>query len=119
MSKTVPLRILRGLPGAAPREETYDIPYREGMSVLDGLMWIRANIDSSLAVRYSCINANACKECVVDVDGKTEYACLARLSGEGVTVGPVRNKRLIHDLVTDTVPPKEKLGNARKLLGGD
>ena len=117
--ETVPLCILRGAPGEAPREETYDIPYREGMSVLDGLMWVRGHVDASLAVRYSCISANACKECVISVDGRTEYACTARLTQGGVTVGPVTNKRLIRDLVTDTVPPRETLINAQRELGGD
>ena len=86
------------------------MPYNEGMSVLDALIWIRNNADPSLAFRYSCINANACKECVLKVDGKTEYACTARLNEDGVTVGPLTNKPLIRDLVVDTVPPKEKLG---------
>ena len=114
---TVPLRILRGEPGETPRRETYDIPYRAGMSVLDGLMWVRGHVDASLAIRYSCISANACKECVISVDGRTEYACTARLTPDGVTVGPVTNKQLIRDLVTDTVPPRETLGNARRELG--
>lgn len=107
--KTAPLTIARGAPGETGRTETFDVPYSEGMSVLDALIWIRNNADPSLAFRYSCINANACKECVLRVDGKTEYACTARLNDQGVTVGPLTNKSLIQDLVVDTVPPKEKL----------
>jgi len=79
------------------------------MSVLDALIWIRNNADPSLAFRYSCINANACKECVLKVDGKTDYACTARLDEQGVTIGPLTNKTLIRDLVVDTLPPKERL----------
>lgn len=109
---TATIRIQRGAAGETPRFETFEVPYREGMSVLDALMWIRAHRDSSLAIRYSCINANACKECMVEVEGKTVYACIARL-GEGVvTVSPLSNKRLIRDLMTDIVPPKENLANA-------
>jgi succinate dehydrogenase/fumarate reductase-like Fe-S protein len=107
--KTVPLAIERGAPGAPSRTDTFEVPYSEGMSVLDALIWIRNNADPSLAFRYSCINANACKECVLKVDGKTEYACTARLDDRGVTVGPLTNKPLIRDLVVDTLPPKEKL----------
>ena len=107
--KTVPLSIERGAPDEPGRTESFDVPYSEGMSVLDALIWIRNNADPTLAFRYSCINANACKECVLRVDGKTEYACTARLSDRGVTVGPLTNKPLIRDLVVDTVPPKEKL----------
>jgi succinate dehydrogenase/fumarate reductase-like Fe-S protein len=107
--ETVPLTIKRGAPGETPWEETFDVPYREGMSVLDAVVWIRTHVDSSVAFRYSCVNANACKECMVSVNGKTEYACTARLSTDGTTVGPLTNKVLIRDLVTDIVPPKENL----------
>lgn len=107
--KTAPITIIRGTSGTAPRTETFDVPWRPGMSVLDAVVWVRTYKDSSLAFRYSCINANACKECMVAVDGKTEYACMARLGRGGATVGPLPNKRLIRDLVTDIVPPKENL----------
>lgn len=111
-TKQATIRVQRGGPGDMPRLETFEVPYREGMSVLDALMWVRTHADSSLAVRYSCINANACKECMVEVDGQTEYACTARLGTGAVTVTPLSNKRLIRDLVTDIVPPKEKLKKA-------
>jgi succinate dehydrogenase/fumarate reductase-like Fe-S protein len=107
--QTAPITIQRGAPGEEPRMENYDVPWRAGMSVLDAVVWIRTHVDSSLAFRYSCVNANACKECMVSVNGKTEYACTARLSAEGTVVGPLTNKTLIRDLVTDIVPPKENL----------
>jgi len=111
MTATVTVRVQRGAPGEAPRIESFEVPYREGMSALDALMWIRANRDGSLAIRYSCINANACKECMVRIDGRTVYACTTRLKQAGATIAPLDNKALIRDLVTDIVPPKEKLGN--------
>ena len=107
--KTAPITIQRGGPGEEARMVDYDVPWRAGMSVLDAVVWIRTHVDSSLAFRYSCVNANACKECMVSVNGKTEYACTARLSAEGTVVGPLTNKTLIRDLVTDIVPPKENL----------
>ncbi len=106
---TVSVNVQRGAAGEAVHLEKFDVPYREGMSALDALMWIRANVDSSLAIRFSCINANACKECMMRIDGKTQYACTARLGTEGATIEPLPNKRLIRDVVTDIVPPKEKL----------
>ena len=109
LTKTVPISIERGSSSSASYSETFDVPYREGMSVLDAIVWVRTHVDSSIAFRYSCVNANACKECMVSVDGKTEYACTARLSPEGAKVGPLKNKVLIRDLVTDIVPPKENL----------
>ena len=113
---TVTLHVARGAPGEASYMDFHDVPYVEGMSVLDAIMWIRGHVDSSLAVRYSCINANACKECMLLVDGKTVYACTARLDPGGATVEPLANKRHIRDLVTDIVPPKERLAAA---IGGE
>jgi succinate dehydrogenase/fumarate reductase-like Fe-S protein len=111
MSETMraTLKVSRGTEGEAPRYDEYDVPFEDGASVLDALVWIRVNRDASLAFRYSCFNANACKECMVRVDGKTAYACTARLNPGVVTVEPLAKKRLIRDLVTDIVPPKERL----------
>ena len=103
------LKIQRGGPGEAPAYDDFEVPYRDGMSVLDALIWIRANKDSSLCFRYSCTNANTCKECMIRVDDKTVYACTKRLGTMAVSVGPLINKRLVRDLVTDIAPPKEKI----------
>lgn len=107
--KTAPITIQRGAPGEEPWTETYIVPWRPGMSVLDAIVWVRTHSDSSVAFRYSCVSANACKECMVSVNGKTVYACTERLAEEGTEVGPLTNKTLIRDLVTDIVPPKESL----------
>ena len=114
--ETAKLRVQRGGSEEGLVFEEFEVPYLKGMSVLDALIWIRANRDSSLAIRYSCTNANTCKECMVKVEGKTVYACTERLGTERVTVGPLTNKRLLRDLVTDIAPPKETL---LLLLGRD
>jgi succinate dehydrogenase/fumarate reductase-like Fe-S protein len=103
------LRVRRGGPDESPRYDTFEIPYEPGASVLDALLWVREAADPSLAVRYSCVSANACRECMVLIDGKVDYACTARLGSGEMTVEPLANKRLIRDLVTDIVPPKENL----------
>ena len=110
---TASITIQRGIAGEEPRMEEFDVPWRAGMSVLDAVVWIRTHIASSLGFRYSCVNA--CKECMVSVNGKTEYACTARLSPDGTIVGPLTNKTLIRDLVTDIVPPKENLREILKV----
>ncbi len=79
------------------------------MSVLDALRWIRTHLDSSLAIRYSCINANACKTCMALVNGEVEYTCIAKLTPGVVTVEPLPKRPLIRDLVTDIIPEDEKL----------
>ncbi len=105
----VTIRVRRGGIGEPDRIEAFDVPYREGMSALDALIWVRTHVDSTLAVRYACINANACKECTMRIDGRAGYACTARLDAAGALVEPLDNKPLIRDLVTDIVPPRERL----------
>src|SRR5438093_2586464 len=103
------LRIQRGSLNEVARYQEYDVPYEGGISVLDALRWIRANLDSTLAIRYSCINANACKTCMALVNGEVEYTCITRLTPDVITVEPLPKQPLIRDLVTDTVPDDEKL----------
>jgi succinate dehydrogenase/fumarate reductase-like Fe-S protein len=109
MRYTTTLRIRRGGANDVPRYQDYQVPYEEGMSVLDALRWIRAHLDSTLAIRYSCINANACKTCMALVNGEVEYTCIARLTPEVITVEPLPKRPLIRDLITDIVPEDEKL----------
>ncbi len=108
MTAIATLKIWRGSEGEAGRFERFAVPFEEGQSVLDGLRWLRINNDPSLAVRYSCINANACKECMMQLDGETVYACTARLEPREMTLAPLPNKKLIRDLVTEIAPPSER-----------
>ncbi len=109
MSALAHLVIQRGAPGEPARVERYAVPFEPGQSVLDGLRYVRAHHDPSLAIRFSCINANACKECMLRLDGKTVYACTARLEAREMTLEPLPNKKLVRDLVTEIAPPDERL----------
>jgi succinate dehydrogenase/fumarate reductase-like Fe-S protein len=109
MTSIAHLKIWRGDSADAGRWENYEVPFEPGQSVLDALRWIRTTYDPSLAIRFSCINANACKECMMLIDGKVDYACTVRLK-EGVTaLAPLPKKALIRDLVTEIAPPDERL----------
>jgi succinate dehydrogenase/fumarate reductase-like Fe-S protein len=103
------LRVWRGSSDDAGHYQTYDVPFEDGMSVLDALRWVRSHRDPTLAIRYSCLNANACKTCMALVDGVVEYTCTARLTLSGATVAPLTSRPVIRDLVTDTAPADEKL----------
>jgi succinate dehydrogenase/fumarate reductase-like Fe-S protein len=107
------LRVWRGLKNQAGRFETYEVRFEPGQSVLDGLRWIRAHHDPTLAIRFSCINANACKQCMMEIDGIAAYACTARLEPREMTVAPLSNKALVRDVVTQIAPPAEQLSEAQ------
>jgi len=103
------LNIQRGALGETPRVETFDVAFEHGQSVLDGLRAVRRGVDPSLAFRFACINANACKECMMLIDGKVDYACTTRLKEGTMTLAPLPKKALIRDLVTEIAPPDERL----------
>ena len=75
MTSIATLKIWRGRKRRAGRWENHDVPFEPGQSVLDGLRWIRTTSDPTLAIRFSCINANACKECMMELDGE-DRLCL-------------------------------------------
>ena len=108
--QTARLRIRRGDGDDAPRYDEFAVPFEDGATVLDALIWIRNRQDPSLAIRYSCINANVCKECTIAIDGTVAYACTTRLTaGTVVTLDPLPGKQVLRDLVSETRPPKERL----------
>ena len=109
MKPITSLLIRRGSPGEEPQWSRFEIAYEPGQSVLDGLRRIRVESDANLAFRYSCINANACKECMMLVDGEVVYACTARLEPREMRLEPLPNKALVRDLVTEIAPPDERL----------
>jgi succinate dehydrogenase/fumarate reductase-like Fe-S protein len=104
------LRIRRGGGDDKPRYEAFAVPFEDGATVLDALIWIRAQRDASLAIRYSCISANVCKECTIAIDGVVEYACTTRLRvGQVMTLEPLPGKPVLRDLVSETRSPRERL----------
>jgi succinate dehydrogenase/fumarate reductase-like Fe-S protein len=109
-TSTARLRIRRGAAGEMPRYDEFIVPFEAGATVLDALIQIRKRQDPSLGVRYSCINANVCKECTMAIDGVVNYACTTRLHADRVmTLEPLPGKALLRDLVTETRPPRERL----------
>lgn len=108
--RTARLRIRRGIAGEPPRYEEFAVPFEDGATVLDALIWLRSRGDPSLGIRYSCINANVCKECTIAVDGIVDYACTTRLRPNAVmTLDPLPGKPVLRDLVTETRSPRERL----------
>ncbi|WP_240782517.1 2Fe-2S iron-sulfur cluster-binding protein [Roseococcus sp. SYP-B2431] len=113
------LSIHRGGLGEAPRRDAFEIGFEPGESILDALRRLRVDRDPTLAFRYACLNANACKECMMLLDGKVVYACTARLEPREMRLDPLPNKALLRDLATVIAPPDERLaegGSAREGL---
>jgi succinate dehydrogenase/fumarate reductase-like Fe-S protein len=105
--KTARLKVWRGTSREKGRYEEFEVEFEDGDSVLDGLVRIRLKAPD-LAIRFSCFNANVCKECTIVIDGKVEYACIAKLRAGLIQLDPLPNRALLRDLVTDTLSHKER-----------
>jgi len=91
------------------RELEAEVPYREGMTLLDALLWIKEHEAPDLEFQYSCRNAQ-CGTCAVLINGRAGLACEYRLEpGEEVTVEPLRHLPVLRDLVVDWREVTERL----------
>lgn len=86
--------------GMKPKEVKYTIPYSDRMRVMDALNYIRENIDSSLAFRWSCRYYAKCGTCAAMINGKPGLTCYEP-AVDGMVVAPLANFPVIRDLVVD------------------
>jgi succinate dehydrogenase / fumarate reductase iron-sulfur subunit len=89
---------------------TYEVPTRRGMTVLEGLIYIKENIDHTLAYRRSC-RMGVCGTCGVIINGKPMLSCstqIYHLNTDVITIEPLKNLPLVKDLIVDHTPFFEK-----------
>jgi succinate dehydrogenase / fumarate reductase iron-sulfur subunit len=81
---------------------SYRVPVREGMVVLDAVLWVQANMASDLAVRWNC-KAAKCGSCSAEINGFPRLMCKTPIADYGgqLSVGPMKAFTVIKDLVTD------------------
>ncbi len=110
---TITLSVTRYDPSvdAEPRRQSYTIPYRPDMVVLDALNYIKHQVDGSLTFRWSC-RMGICGSCGMMVNGTPRLTCGTYLRdfypGE-VVVEPLANFPIIRDLVIDMTDFMTKL----------
>ncbi len=103
--KTVTIEALRYNPekDSAPRLQQYSVPVSKGMTVLDGLHWIKENLDNTLSWRSSC-RMGICGSCGMFINGLPRLACnlqIVHLHTDRISVKPLPNYKIIRDLVPD------------------
>ena len=106
--KEVTYRVRRFDPNrdTEPHWETYTIPYRKGMTVLDGLWEIKETHAPGLVWRSSC-RMGVCGSCGMLVNGRPRLACntqVSELDSTTIAVGPLPNFAIMRDLVPDLAP---------------
>ena len=78
LRRTVTLAVTRYSPedGAPPRLQSYTIPYRKDMVVLDALNYVKSYVDGTLTYRWSC-RMGICGSCGMTVNGQPKLTCAA------------------------------------------
>ncbi len=84
-----------------PRMDNYYIDKKKtGPMVLDALMYIKNEVDSSLTFRRSC-REGICGSCSMNVNGTNTLACLRPVDSAKVDVYPLPHMKVLKDLVPD------------------
>ena len=97
--------------GKNPVMDTYEIDLDKcGPMVLDAIIKIKNEIDSSLTFRRSC-REGICGSCAMNIDGTNTLACLkpiADMKGD-VTITPLPHMPVVKDLVPNLDQPYSQL----------
>lgn len=104
---TIPrnLKIYRYDPdsGENPRMDTYEVDLEKcGPMVLDALIKVKNELDSTLTFRRSC-REGICGSCAMNIDGVNTLACIKpieEISGD-IKVYPLPHMKVVKDLVAD------------------
>lgn len=104
--QTINLHIYRYNPNQPenPKMQTYQLDRSKvGNMVLDALIYVKNNIDSSLTFRRSC-REGVCGSCAMNINGTNTLACTAHIPKENninVTIRPLPHMGVIKDLAVD------------------
>jgi succinate dehydrogenase / fumarate reductase iron-sulfur subunit len=85
-----------------PRFDEFHVPFEQGTTVLDALMYARDTYDSSLTFRHSCRQA-VCGSDALFINGSQRLGCQTQLGDldEPVRVEPLPHQDVVKDLVVD------------------
>ncbi|MGV3278087.1 succinate dehydrogenase iron-sulfur subunit [Rickettsiales bacterium LUAb2] len=89
--------------GENPRIDSFEIDVDDcGPMILDGLMKIKDELDTSLVFRRSC-REGICGSCAHNVNGKNKLVCINKMNdfGDVIRIYPLPHKPVIKDLVVD------------------
>ena len=109
MKEECAITVLRSDPSGSgePAYSEYRVPKTEETSVLDALLYVKENIDGTLAVSYSC-KSQRCGSCALKIDGKIALGCFTPVM-DGQTIAPLPGFSVVRDLVVDWTPYEKKM----------
>ena len=99
VNKLNTIKIYRNNNGKTKLDKFYIDKNKYGPMVLDALIKIKEDNDSTLAFRRSC-REGICGSCAMNINGKNKLACLTPLE-ENISIYPLPHMQIIKDLVCD------------------
>ena len=104
-TRTIEIEVLRYNPeqDAAPHFQSFQVPFTDDTSVLQGLLYIKDHLDGSLTFRWSCRMA-ICGSCGKMVNGRPELSCHTFLRDYypgPLRIEPLNHFPIVRDLVID------------------
>jgi fumarate reductase iron-sulfur subunit len=133
MADRITLQVARYRPEDNPDRPTfqeYEVPCPKDWVVLDGLNYVKDQLDGTLSYRWSC-RMGICGSCGMTVNGEPKLTCatfLTEYAPGPIRVEPLRNFPVIRDLVVEigdfmrklvTVKPWLIRGNEKPLSEGE
>ena len=120
MADQITLRLARYRPEQEDRPtfDEYDVPLRRDWAVLDGLNYIKDELDGTLSYRWSC-RMGICGSCGAMVNGEPKLTCgtfLIDYAPGPLRIEPLANFPVIRDLVVDLTDFMDKLGRVKPWL---
>jgi fumarate reductase iron-sulfur subunit len=100
-----------------PRFQSYEVPCQNDWAILDGLNYIKENLDTTLAFRWSC-HMMVCGSCGMMVNGEPVLTCktFVRDLPDKVRIEPLENFPIERDLVVVLDDVMEKLQRAKPYI---
>ena len=116
-TRTIEIEVFRYNPETdrEPRYQTYQVPFTDDMSVLQGLQYVKDHLDGSLTFRWSCRMA-ICGSCGKMVNGVPNLSCKTFLRDyyPKVRIEPLAHFPVERDLAVDQtrLPAQARVGQA-------
>lgn len=119
-TRVIEMEVLRYRPeqDTEPFFQTYQVPFTDDMSVLQGLQYIKDELDSTLSYRWSCRMA-ICGSCGMMINGIPELSChtfLRNFYPAKLRVEPLNHFPIERDLVIAADDFIEKLESIKPYI---
>jgi len=113
MDERITLQLARYRPEEEdePTFEEYEVPFHKEWVVLDGLNYIKDQLDGTLSYRWSC-RMGICGSCGMTVNGEPKLTCATFLTDYApgpVRLEPMENFPVIRDLIVEMTDFMQKL----------